>query len=72
MNFLPPDFEFYSSFFTSRGIGLINASPVGMALLGPDAGVPAWHPINDNTRASVGAAKAFANERGVQLGTVWL
>ncbi len=45
---LTTDFGLYSSFFASRGIGMINASPIGMGLLTEKP--PAWHPAPKATR----------------------
>ena len=62
------DFEFYAPWFTARGVGLINASPVGMGILGPDSGVPAWHPAAPNACEVISKAKAYAKAKGFDLG----
>ena len=37
-------------FFTSRGVGVINASPVSMGLLS-SRGPPVWHPATQNIKS---------------------
>ncbi len=36
------DFVYHANFFKDRGIGVINASPVGMGLMAET--IPHWHP----------------------------
>ena len=60
------DFEDEFSFFTSRGIGLINASPVGMGLL-TQSSVPLWHPAPEVTKRACSQAASFCLEKGYSL-----
>jgi L-galactose dehydrogenase len=41
----------------ARGVGVLNASPLGMGLLTP-GGPPAWHPADDEVKAACRAAAA--------------
>jgi len=49
-----------------RNVGLINASPFAMGLLG-DREPPAWHPANADERALFARARDFCRERGTSL-----
>ncbi len=61
----PTDFLEAAPFFRSRGLGLINAAPIGMGLLART--IPEWHPAPDVTRQGVAAAIRHAEERGFDL-----
>lgn len=52
--------------FAERGIGVINASPLGMGLL-TDDGPPAWHPAPDPVRAACRAAAEACVRRGAAI-----
>lgn len=51
---------------TSRGIGVINASPFAMGLLGDD-GPPDWHPAPAELRESCRRVRQYCQERGVSI-----
>lgn len=50
----------------SRGIGIINASPVGMGLLTPQ-GPPDWHPADEEIKAACRKALEFCQSKGKDL-----
>ena len=56
----------YASFFESKGVGLINASPLGMGLMGNVT--PDWHPAPSITRRAVAGARDYAKAKGFNLG----
>ena len=49
-----------------QGVGVINASPLGMGLL-RDARPPDWHPAPPELRAACAAAAAHCRRRGASL-----
>jgi L-galactose dehydrogenase len=49
-----------------RGVGVINASALGMGLL-TDRPLPAWHPAPPELRAAAAAAADYCREQGVEL-----
>ena len=49
-----------------RGVGVVNASALGMGLL-TDRPLPKWHPAPSELRAAAAAALACCSERGVAL-----
>lgn len=49
-----------------RGIGVINASPVGMGLLTPQ-GPPDWHPAGDEIKEACHKALEFCQSKGKDL-----
>ncbi len=49
-----------------RGVGVVNASALGMGLL-TDRPLPKWHPAPSELRAAAAAALACCRERGVAL-----
>lgn len=55
-------FEFYQS----HGIGLINASPVGMGLL-THAGVQPWHPASEEIKDACKKAVTYCDTQGVDV-----
>ncbi len=50
----------------SRGVGIINASPLSMGLLS-NRGAPSWHPAPDSIRAACGRAAAYCREHGTDI-----
>lgn len=56
------DFEFYKS----HGVGIINASPVGMGLL-THAGVQPWHPATEEIKRACKSAIAYCDAQGVDI-----
>lgn len=55
----------------ARGIGVINASPLGMGLL-TDDGPPAWHPAPEAVKAACAAAASHCRSRGARLSALAL
>ncbi len=53
-------------FYASRGIGVINASPVGMGLL-TERGAPDWHPASDRIQAVCRRAVEVAKANGIDM-----
>ena len=51
------------------GVGVLNASPLGMGLL-TDDGPPLWHPAGDDIKAACRAAAAVCRVRGADLATL--
>ncbi|KAJ0183688.1 hypothetical protein K1T71_000111 [Dendrolimus kikuchii] len=56
----------YTSYFKSRGIGVINAAMTGMGLL-TNKGPQPWHPASDDIKVRCQRASAFCKENGVEL-----
>ena len=54
-----------------RGVGVINASALGMGLL-TDRPLPAWHPAPPELRAAAEAALAYCRTQGVDLAQLGL
>jgi L-galactose dehydrogenase len=54
-----------------RGVGVINASALGMGLL-TDRPLPDWHPAPLEMRAAASAALAYCREHGVDLAQIGL
>ncbi len=54
-----------------RGVGVINASPLGMGLL-TDDGPPPWHPADAEIKACARRAAEFCRQRGADLSTLAL
>lgn len=52
--------------FRGVGVGVINASPLAMGLLG-DREPPDWHPANRTIRETCAKAAAFCRERGADI-----
>lgn len=53
-------------FYESRGIGVINASPVGMGLL-TERGAPDWHPASETIREGCRRAVEVAKANGIDI-----
>ena len=58
-------------FAESRGIGLINASPLHMGVL-TEQGAPPWHPAPPEVRHAVRQAVEYCHTRGVDLSEIAL
>ena len=58
-------------FFDSRGIGVINASPLSMGLLAPGS-FQAWHPANEEIKQACFKAVEFCNENDVDISRIAL
>jgi aryl-alcohol dehydrogenase-like predicted oxidoreductase len=54
-------------YLDEKGVGVINASPLGMGLLGDPAALPDWHPAPPELRTACARAKAVCEEAGVDL-----
>jgi len=54
-----------------RGVGVINASALGMGLL-TDRPLPAWHPAPPELRAAAAAALAYCRAQGADLAQLGL
>lgn len=52
----------YFEFFESRGIGIINASPLSMGLLS-QRGTPDWHPASQELKDACAKAAAYCKEQ---------
>ncbi|WDZ82918.1 aldo/keto reductase [Micromonospora cathayae] len=57
--------------FTTRGVGVMNASPLAMGLLSR-RGAPAWHPAPPPVREAAAAAARLCADRGVDIAQVAL
>lgn len=53
-------------YFREKGVGVINASPVGMGLL-TERGAPDWHPASEEIKATCRQAVAFCRAKGASL-----
>ncbi|CAH1790169.1 unnamed protein product, partial [Owenia fusiformis] len=53
-------------YFKSKGVGVINASPVSMGLLS-DRGPPAWHPALPHIKEQCAKAAAYCKEKKVDI-----
>jgi len=61
------------NFFTQKGIGIINASPVSMGLLS-NRGPPSWHPATASIKAVCAKAAEFSQSHGhdiTELAILW-
>lgn len=54
------------SLFKNRGVGIINASPLGMGLLS-NRGAPSWHPAPQELKDVCARAAAHCNARGASI-----
>jgi len=61
-NSLADDIEFYKS----RGIGIINASPLSMGLLS-ERKTPEWHPASENIKSACDKAARHCKSRGYRI-----
>jgi aryl-alcohol dehydrogenase-like predicted oxidoreductase len=59
----------YLDYFRSRGIGVINAAPLGMGLLTP-FGPPSWHPCDLEMREACKAAVDYCEKQQVDIGRI--
>lgn len=53
-------------YLKSKGVGVINASPLSMGLL-TQRGAPDWHPADEDIRAVCAKAAAFCQQQGVDI-----
>ncbi|XP_041365982.1 L-galactose dehydrogenase-like isoform X2 [Gigantopelta aegis] len=53
-------------YFKSKGVGIVNASPISMGLLS-DRGPPAWHPAHQHIKDVCAAAATFCSANGVDI-----
>lgn len=53
-------------YLQERGIGIINASPLGMGLL-TNRGTPAWHPAPDEIKETCARAAAYCRSKGIDI-----
>jgi L-galactose dehydrogenase len=53
----------------AHGVGLLNASPLGMGLL-TNGGSPPWHPAGDDIKAACRAAAESCRRRGADISTL--
>lgn len=66
-NLLVDDMDrFLAPFAESRGIGLINGSPLHMGVL-TEQGAPDWHPAPADVRNAVNRGRQFCRQRGINL-----
>ena len=56
----------FLDFFESKGVGIVNASPLSMGLLSM-RGVPAWHPAPKPLVEACGKAAQFCAEKGYPI-----
>lgn len=56
----------YFDFFESRGIGIINASPLSMGLLS-SRGIPDWHPAPAELVKACGRAAEYCRSKGYPI-----
>lgn len=56
----------YFDFFESRGIGIINASPLSMGLLS-SRGIPDWHPAPAELVEACGRAAEYCRSKGCPI-----
>ncbi len=53
-------------YLQAKGVGIINASPLGMGLL-TERGTPTWHPAPDEVKAACAQAAAYCRAQGVDI-----
>jgi len=58
--------EELTPYLEEKGVGIINASPLAMGLLG-DRRPPHWHPASDQIKEACARAAAFARKRGIDI-----
>lgn len=56
----------YISYFKEKGIGIINASPIGMGLLS-NRGPPLWHPATQEIKEACAKGSAYCKEKNVDI-----
>ncbi|MCD6290306.1 MAG: aldo/keto reductase [Anaerolineae bacterium] len=54
------------SYLEEKGVGIINASPLGMGLL-TNRGTPGWHPASDEIKKTCAQAAAYCRSKGVDI-----
>merc|ERR1719242_2726854 len=58
-------------YFKSRGVGVVNASPISMGLLS-HRGPPAWHPATQDIKDVCAQAAAYCQEKEVDISRLGL
>ena len=58
-------------YLREKGVGVINASPLGMGLL-TDNGPPAWHPASEELKAACARAARLCREWGTNIAALGL
>lgn len=53
-------------YLNAKGVGVINASPLGMGLL-TQRGTPDWHPASEEMKATCAQAAEFCRAQGVDI-----
>jgi L-galactose dehydrogenase len=53
-------------YLNGKGVGIINASPLGMGLL-TNRGTPDWHPASEEIKKTCAKAAAFCRAQGVDI-----
>ena len=61
-----PSLTEHFGYFQSKGIPLINASPIGMGLLAT-APLQSWHPASDDIKEACAKAVKYCEEEGVDI-----
>lgn len=56
----------YLPYFQSKGVGVVNASPISMGLLS-DRGPPAWHVAHQDIKDVCAEAAAYCRSKGVDI-----
>ncbi|MDE6270164.1 MAG: aldo/keto reductase [Muribaculaceae bacterium] len=56
----------YLDYFESRGVGVVNASPLSMGLLS-QRGIPAWHPAPEALVKACARAAEYCSEKGYPI-----
>ena len=56
----------YLDYFESRGVGVVNASPLSMGLLS-QRGIPSWHPAPEALVKACAHAAAYCREKGYPI-----
>ncbi|KAI5636972.1 aldo/keto reductase family domain-containing protein [Phthorimaea operculella] len=59
----------YTSYFKSKGIGVINAAATGMGLLSSHGPQP-WHPASDDIKARCKRASEYCKQQNVELARI--
>ena len=54
-------------FFQSRGIGIINASPIAMGLLSPNCAIQKWHPSSEEIKVASVEVVEYCSKKGVDI-----
>ncbi len=58
-------------YYNSRGIGLINASPMGMGLLAPEI-IQFWHPANEEIKRVCSEAVKYCESQNIDIARIAL